>query len=84
LECAAGMDGRKVRKRFGKDLIIIGNIDKRALAKGKTEIDQELAKVRELLGYGGFFPNVDHHIPPDVPYENIRYLFEQIKAMRAG
>jgi uroporphyrinogen decarboxylase len=84
LECAAGMDGRQVRKRFGKDLIIIGNIDKRALAKGKTEIDQELAKVRELLGYGGFFPNVDHHIPPDVPYENIRYLFEQIKAMRAG
>jgi hypothetical protein len=79
LECAAGMDARKVRRRFGKDLIIIGNIDKRALARGKREIDEELAKVRELLRCGGYFPNVDHHIPPDVPYENARYLFQRIK-----
>jgi uroporphyrinogen decarboxylase len=83
LECAAGMDARKVRKRFGKDLIIIGNIDKRALAKGKREIDEELDKVRELLRHGGYFPNVDHHIPPDVPYENAKYLFDEIKRMGA-
>lgn len=81
LECAAGMDARKVRKKFGKELIIIGNIDKRALAQGKKEIDAELDKVRELLGYGGYFPNVDHHIPPDVPYENAKYLFDEIKKM---
>jgi uroporphyrinogen decarboxylase len=81
LECAAGVDARKLRKRFGKDLIIIGNIDKRALARGKREIDAELDKVRELLHYGGYFPNVDHHIPPDVPYENVKYLFDEIKKM---
>jgi hypothetical protein len=59
-----------------------GTIDKRALAKGKKEIDEELAKVRELLEYGGYFPNVDHHIPSDVPRANIRYLIEQIKRIR--
>jgi uroporphyrinogen decarboxylase len=79
LEVAAGMDARKVRKKFGKNLILIGNIDKRALAKGKTDINQELEKAREMMSYGGYFPNVDHQIPPDVPYENAKYFFDQIK-----
>jgi uroporphyrinogen decarboxylase len=35
LECASGMDAIKVREKFGKDVVIIGNIDKRALAAGK-------------------------------------------------
>lgn len=83
LECAAGMDARKIRKKFGKNLVIFGNIDKRALAKGKREIDEELDKVRELLDYGGYFPNVDHHIPPDVPYENIVYMINEIRKMSA-
>lgn len=80
-ECAAGMDARKVRKKFGKNLIITGNIDKRALAKGKREIDQELEKVRELIAFGGYFPSVDHHIPPDVPYENLVYMINEIRKM---
>jgi len=82
LEVAAGNDALKLRKKFGKDLIMIGNIDKRALARGKREIDEELDKVRELLRLGGYFPNVDHHIPPDVPYVNVKYLFDEIKRIR--
>ena len=81
LECAAGMDARKVRDKFGKDLIIIGNIDKKALAMGKKEIDEELDKARALLKYGGYFPNADHHIPPDVPYENIVYFLNGLRKM---
>jgi len=81
LECAAGMDARKLRKKFGNNLIMIGNIDKRALAAGKEQIDEELAKVRELLRCGGYFPNVDHHIPPDVPYENLVYMINEIRKM---
>lgn len=81
LECAAGMDARKVRKKFGKELIIHGNIDKRKLAQGKKEIDEELAKVKELLKIGGYFPGVDHEVPPDVPYKNIVYLLNEIRKM---
>ena len=73
-----------MRKKFGKNLIIIGNIDKRALAKGKWEIEEELARVRELLKHSGYFPNVDHMIPPDIPYQNAKYLFDQIKNMKVG
>ncbi len=81
LECASGMDARNFRKKFGRNLIIFGNVDKRALAEGKAAIDGELAKVREMLAGGGYFPNADHHIPPDVPYENIRYFMNELRKM---
>jgi uroporphyrinogen decarboxylase len=83
LECAAGMDARKLRRKFGKDLILFGNIDKRALASGKEAIDGELAKAKELLASGGYFPNADHHIPPDVPYEAIVYFLNELRKMSA-
>ena len=81
LECAAGMDGRKVRKEYGNDVILIGNVDKRALARGKQEIDAEIDKVKSLLEWGGYFPNVDHHIPPDVPYENMVYFLNEVRKL---
>jgi hypothetical protein len=83
LERAAGMDGLKLRKQYGRDLILIGNIDKRELSKGKKEIDRQLEEVKELLKYGGYLPNCDHHIPPDVPYKNLVYLINEIRKMDA-
>jgi len=84
LECAAGMDARKVQKQFGKDLVIFGNLDKKALALCKAAIDQEIEKARDLLAFGSYFPNADHHIPPDVSYENLQYFLKSLKALRRG
>jgi uroporphyrinogen decarboxylase len=81
LECAAGMDGRRVREKYGNNIILIGNVDKQALAKGKKEIDAEIVKVKSLLRHGGYFPNVDHHIPPDVPYENMVYFLNELRKL---
>jgi uroporphyrinogen decarboxylase len=81
LECAANNDAREYRKKYGKDLILFGNIDKRKLTKGKKEIDDELDKVRELIKLGGYFPGCDHHVPPDVPYENFKYLINELFQM---
>ena len=78
LECAAGMDGRKVREKYGNNIILVGNIDKKALAKGKKEIDAEIVKAKSLLEHSGYFPSVDHHIPPDVPYENMVYFLNEL------
>ena len=77
-EIASGMDPLKLRKKYGKNLIIIGGIDKRMLSKGKNEIDQEVEKVKELIKDGGYFVNCDHHIPPDVSYENIKYFLNEV------
>ena len=79
-EVAAGMDIVEMRKKFGKNLIIIGGIDKRALAKGRKAIEEEvMKKVPYLLSQGGYFPAIDHSIPPDVPFENYLYYLELLR-----
>ena len=77
-EIASDMDPVRLRKKYGKNLIIIGGIDKRMLSKGKQEIDGEVEKVRLLIKESGYLVNCDHHIPPDVPYKNIKYFLNEV------
>ncbi|NCO42134.1 MAG: hypothetical protein COZ06_31680 [Armatimonadetes bacterium CG_4_10_14_3_um_filter_66_18] len=70
-EVAASSDPVAARKEYGKDLLIQGGLDKRALARGKEAIDREvLSKVPWLCLQGGYFPQVDHLVPPDVSLED--------------
>ncbi len=80
LEVAAHNDAVALRKKYGKDLIIGGTIDKRALAKGKEAIREEvMSKVPFLLEQGGYFPTVDHNVPPDVTFENYCYYINLMR-----
>jgi uroporphyrinogen decarboxylase len=80
LECAAGNDAVALRKKYGKDIILGGNIDKRALLKGKDAIREEvMSKVPFLLESGGYFPGVDHLVSPDVSLENYRYFLNTMR-----
>jgi len=68
-EVAAGEDAVALRKKFGKSLMMYGNIDKRVLTQGPEAIDREvLSKVPWLLLQGGYCPWIDHLVPPDVPF----------------
>ncbi len=94
-EIAAGCDPVAIRKEYGRDLIIQGGIDKRALAdsmggarsaptptrsRGPEAIDREvLSKVPWLCLQGGFFPQVDHLVPPDVPLGNYEYYSQLLR-----
>ncbi len=79
-EVAAHNDAVALRKKYGKDLIIAGAIDKRALIKGKEAIREEvMSKVPFLLEQGGYFPSVDHAVPPDVTFENYCYYINLIR-----
>jgi len=84
-ECAAGMDVRRLRARYGHDLALSGGIDKRELAKGRKAIEQEVtAKMGPLLEDGGYIPTVDHSIPPDVAYADFMYYVELKCAVAEG
>ena len=73
-EIAAGCDPVAIRRQYGKDLVIQGGIDKRALAQGPDAIEREvLSKVPWLCLQGGFFPQIDHLVPPDVSLANYQY-----------
>jgi len=79
-EVAAGNDAVADRKKYGRDLIIGGGIDKRALIKGKEAIRVEImSKVPFLLEQGGYFPSVDHYIPPGITFENYCYYINTLR-----
>ena len=81
IERASDMDAIQLRKRYGKDLRLLGGIDKRAMIAGPDAIDAELAHVAPLCEEGGYIPWCDHHVPPDVPLDHYLYYVERMKEM---
>ncbi len=80
LEVQAGMDCLDLRQRYGKRLLLIGNIDKRALIAGKNAVNRELERVLpKMIEQGGYIPSIDHSVPPDVSLENYRYYLNLLR-----
>jgi len=80
-EVAAGMDVMKIREAFPK-LLILGGIDKRALALGRDAIDAELeSRLPGMLRQGGYLPTLDHHVHPEVPYANFKYYLAKCREL---
>ncbi len=73
MEVAAGMDVVKLRKKFGRDLRIGGGMDKRVLTTTKEAVRDMVEEKSALIKEGGYFPGIDHAIPPDIPWENFMY-----------
>ena len=69
------------RRRFGRELRIIGGYDKLALEKGPAAIDAEIDRHLDLMREGGCDPArpPDH---PDTSLENYRYYLERIRTLR--
>jgi hypothetical protein len=84
LEVAAGMDAARLRAQYGERIVMWGNVDKRALARGRQAIDQELARLAPAVAAGGFIPVVDHQVPDDVPLENYLYYLRRRRELFAG
>jgi len=75
-ERAAGNDLMALREKHPQ-LIMLGGVDKRALAQGKKAIEKEMTQViRPLVAKGRFVPHVDHAVPPDVSLEDFSYYLD--------
>ena len=73
------MDVIQVREAW-PNIVIMGGIDKRALAGDRKAIEEEVMRVvPPMLKKGGYIPCTDHNIPPDVPYDNFLYYLEFIR-----
>lgn len=73
LEVSAGMDPVALKRKYGKDILLWGGIDKRELSKGFEEIDRELSRIAPAVEMGGYIPLVDHGVPENISYENFAY-----------
>ena len=61
---------------YGKELRIMGGVDKLQLKAGKTEIKAYLESLVPLVERGGYIPFCDHRCPPDVSVENYLYYLD--------
>lgn len=82
MEVAAGMDVVALRKKFGKELIIGGGMDKRILASNKDAIKKMVDEKIPLMQEGGYVPGCDHAMPPDISWENYRYYRELLLSVK--
>jgi uroporphyrinogen-III decarboxylase len=82
LEVAAGIDAASLRRQYGRQIVMWGNVDKRALAAGREAIDAELARLAPVAVQGGFIPLVDHGVPDDVSYQNYLYYLDQRRRIK--
>ena len=78
-EVQSGMDVVAVRKRYGHGLALMGGIDKRVLKAGGVAMRREVDRVMPLVADGGYIPEVDHSIPPDVPWPHFIEYVEYLK-----
>lgn len=80
MEAQAGMDVARYREQYPR-LLMMGGIDKKALAEGPAAIDHEIDKIARTIASGGLVPFFDHGLPHDVPYAHFRYFVQQLKAV---
>jgi len=80
MEVKAGMDMRRLFKKFGDRIAFFGNIDVRVLiSNDRAQIDEELLKkIPPVAGNGGgYILHSDHSEPPDIKYETMRYFINR-------
>ncbi len=75
MEVAAGNDLPALRRHFGRDMAFHGGVDKRAMAKGGSVIEEEIARLEPVMRNGGYLPSCDHGVPADVSWPDfVRYV----------
>jgi len=70
------------RKKYGKEVRIIGGIDKFEVAKGKKAIENQITKNLHLIQEGGFIPILDHSVPPIVSLTDYQYYLELVRNIK--
>jgi len=82
LERQAGMDPNRVRKEFGKELLLIGGIAKEALIEGPGALDREIEKLMPIIEQGGYIPAIDDMIPPEVPFSHYIHYVKKMQQLK--
>ena len=69
---------------YGKDLYILGGVDKIKLAESPEAIKTCLEGLEKYVARGGFIPFCDHYCPPNVSPQNYLYYLDLKEKMFGG
>lgn len=72
-------DPLEFRRRYGKEMRLVGGVDKHILAGSKDAIAREVDRLAPLVEAGGYIPTPDHRVPPDVPLDNYLFYLDEAK-----
>jgi uroporphyrinogen decarboxylase len=72
----------KVRRKFGREVRIVGGYNKLALERGRDAIRAELERHVELMKTGGLVLMPDHLITPGVPLADYKYYLDLVRNLR--
>ena len=70
------------RKKYGREILGVGGMDKTAFRKDKAAVDAEIERLKRLVELGGFIPCPDHRLMPGSKFELVQYYAEEIKKIR--
>jgi len=80
LEVKAGLDAVELKRRYGRRLALVGNIDVRVLATNDREkVRREVLRKLNAAKGGGFMPQSDHSVPHSVDPATYDYMIEMIR-----
>jgi len=83
IECGVwGDQFEPARKKFGKNMLGVGGMDKVAFRKDKAAVDAELERMQRLADLGGFIPCPDHRLMPGSKFELVQYYAEEVKKIK--
>lgn len=77
-EVQSNMDVNKVRQEF-PNLAIMGGINKREISKGGDAMKAEVDRIAPLVEKGGYIPELDHSIPPDISWPSFCEYIDYMK-----
>ena len=65
------------REKFGRQVLLLGGVDKLALIEGEKAIAKKFSRLTPLLNEGGFILMVDHRCPPEVSFARYRHYLDK-------
>ncbi len=75
-------DPMQLRRKFGRELRIIGGFNKMEMEKGPSAIDAEIERRLPLMKEGGYVMLTDHLVTPGTSLSNCKYYLERIRKLR--
>ncbi|MHB9022574.1 MAG: uroporphyrinogen decarboxylase family protein [Armatimonadota bacterium] len=75
-------DAREYRKKYGKELRVIGNFDKLTLEQSHAAVEAEFERLLPLMKEGGFILLPDHLITPGVALSDYQWYLDRVREMR--
>jgi len=79
----SSMDPIVLRRKFGRDLLLVGGVGHTCLTAGNDAIDAEVQRLIPLVKEGGFIPMLDDMIPPEVSFASYRHCVEALRQLRS-